>query len=106
MAPIKEIIVFDELLQSPVSRHPLLGVAAICAASVMACVALIACDAAAEHHHDAFMSVAASANAAPARHVAMPPAPASAVPSMAGAALREYRHDVDPSHAAIGSYGD
>jgi hypothetical protein len=103
--------VFDSPLNPSASRDSLLSVGAICAASAIACVALIACDAAAEHHREAMglMSPppAAVAHVTRETRAAVPPAPASAAPSSNGAAaLHEYRDDLDPSHAAVASYRD
>ena len=71
------------------------------ALSVMACIALTACDAAAEHRVP---------EAAPRMPLAAPapevPAVSATGSSRGAAALREYREDADPSHAAIASYRD
>ena len=76
--------------------------AALAAASAIACMSLTACDAAAEHRHGEPRALAAL----PAAAVGPAAAPASAPAPSGSAALYEYRQDVDPSHAAVASYGD
>ena len=86
----------EKLVTATVARRPLASVAALGAMSVIACVSLTACDAAAEHR----ASAPIASTTAPAVAASMPSV------SMGGAALREYREDADPSHLSIGNYKD
>lgn len=89
----------DRIVTVTVSRRPLASVLALAAMSVVACVSLTACDAAAENRPAASLQPMPPVSTdTPAVHVPMPP--------QGGAALRSHREDVDPSHAAIGSYTD
>jgi len=92
--------VLDRLIASTVSRRPVASVAALGLMSVLACVSLTACDAAAEHRTMPPMSAMSPMSAPPVA------AGVASSPSMGAAALQEHREDVDPSHAAIGSYRD
>jgi hypothetical protein len=89
----------DKIVTVTVTQRPVASVLALVVISLFACVALTACDAAADHR------VPVTSRTVPLM-AALPAAPAASatVPSPGMAALREYREEADPSHAAIGSY--
>jgi hypothetical protein len=103
----------DHIHTSAVSRSSALTIAALWAVGAMTCVALTACDAAAEHDHSALSAAAIPVAAGPAMANATMPMAVSASAAALGApppggsaALYEYRADADPSHAAVASYHD
>jgi len=94
----------DKIVAVTVSQRPMASVVALVVMSVLACVALTACDASAGHRPP---GAAARPTALMTTLPPMPAATATAPAAPQGAAaLQEYREDADPSHAAIASYRD
>jgi hypothetical protein len=102
----KEPIVLDKLVDATVSRHPVASATALGLMSLLASVALTACDAAAEHHPTRPMGPTEAMGVFSIDEGVVASVPEARRVVGGGAALREYREDTDPSHAAIGSYGD
>jgi hypothetical protein len=97
--------VLDKIVAATVSRRPVASVNALGLMSLLATVALTACDAAADARPTRPMAPMAVMGT-----FSIDEGVVASVPEAkrlgGGAALQEHRDDVDPSHAAIGSYRD